>query len=315
MSRQHHIQQLTSTQHFITPVVIAAVWSCPPAQVARKPTQHAICSTFLENHRHAARSPGRRCGERSTGGSARPTSSGSCQERCHTVRTGSHGDIDRAGIPPPRSPERIEVEIRDDDRCPGRGTTAWSSRRIPHQAVRPARPTRHAAETRGARRVPSYYAVNPTVLHHRRVSLLPRSPWRPGILELPVARWVRQSTAAVGAGQLRHEPSATPGYPGDASWCRSIIRRPGRPRQRSIDTDAATSTRCTHLIRLRAQKPVATPLDDHLTAFAGAYHGWGFHEDGALIRSGPPRPALGGALVTGAPGPRGATRYDVDNVR
>ena len=43
----------------------------------------------------------------------------------------------------------------------------------------------------------------------------------------------------------------------------------------------ATRTRCTPRSRCAAQASLPGLSDDRL-AFAGAYHGWGFHEDGCL---------------------------------
>ena len=46
-------------------------------------------------------------------------------------------------------------------------------------------------------------------------------------------------------------------------------------------TGWSTSTRSTPRSRCKAQQRILG-LGDERLAFAGAYHGWGFHEDGAL---------------------------------
>ena len=48
---------------------------------------------------------------------------------------------------------------------------------------------------------------------------------------------------------------------------------------RSCGADVPTSTRSTPARRSRPQRGCASAGGDRL-AFAGAYHGWGFHEDG-----------------------------------
>ena len=79
----------------------------------------------------------------------------------------------------------------------------------------------------------------------------------------------------------------------------------------------------TVIDRMEYEHPLYTPesvaaqgrlpeIDTDRVAFAGAYHGWGFHEDGA--RSGPgrghPARAAVGAPRAGRPGPAGPLRDD-----
>ena len=104
-----------------------------------------------------------------------------------------------------------------------------------------------------------------------------RAPRRPGVLELPAA--VLRGPPGPRAGQLRPDPAPAPG-PGDGG---SYIVSLGEPEL--IDAGAvlrtsSTSTRSTR----RSPWPPRAACPSSATpgiAFAGAYHGWGFHEDGA----------------------------------
>ena len=63
----------------------------------------------------------------------------------------------------------------------------------------------------------------------------------------------------------------------------------------TLNGDGAVDPDAVHRDRMDYEHPVYTPdsvaaqrrlpeLNDRRTAFAGAYHGWGFHEDGCRVR-------------------------------
>ena len=164
-----------------------------------------------------------------------------------------------------RLPDGVEVTA---------GTTADGSSTPPSSPPTPTRrcacsPSRRAAERAvlGAFRYSSNHA-----LLHTDTSVLPRAaaPARRG------TTWPLPDEAT-GAGQLRHEPAAAAG--GDDRY---LVTLGGQDR-----VDPATV-----IAQMNYSHPLYTPesvaaqqllptLDDDRLAFAGAYHGWGFHEDGA----------------------------------
>ena len=161
-------------------------------------------------------------------------------------------------------------------------------------ARRPRPPTERAVL--GAFR----YSRNETVLH-TDASLLPTrtaAPGRRGTTCLDRCDGERRR----GAGQLRHEPAAA------TRRARRLRRhaqrrRPGRPTTR-CSRGWTTSTRSTRAESVAAQRRLPA-LNDERIAFAGAYHGWGFHEDGCALGR-PGRRGASGSTGDGAARP--ATR-------
>ena len=244
------------TAHFALPLV-AAVWSCPPGTALRYPARYLFA--FLANH-----------GMLSVSGSP----------PWRTVTGGSRHYVERAAKP--LHDIRLFTPVRAVRRHPdGAALTdaAGETHRFaavvvathPDQALRLLdAPTRAEQEVLGA----FAYTRNPALLH-TDVTLLPRHP---GIR----ASWNYE------LGSCR---------PGD-----------GRPPRISYDMNRLQSLPATQdyivtlggdgvidpelvIDRMDYAHPAYTPasvaaqrrlpeLNTSVTAFAGAYHGWGFHEDG-----------------------------------
>ena len=118
------------------------------------------------------------------------------------------------------------------------------------------------------------YSSNVTVLHTDS-SVLPQARERPRVVELhdDVLRPARPARG----GDLLDEPTAgapiAGGLPGHA-------QRPGTSRPvASLPRSCTTSTRSTPPTRFGRSRELSA-LATNRTVYAGAYHGWGFHEDG-----------------------------------
>ncbi|MFD5510311.1 NAD(P)/FAD-dependent oxidoreductase [Streptomyces sp. NPDC059761] len=241
--------------HFITPLV-SAVWSCPAETALEYPAAYLF--RFLDHH-----------GLLSVTGSP----------QWKTVTGGSAAYVEKAAKE--ISNVRTATPVNRVDRIPGgvlvgteHGTTdAYDAVVIathPDQALRLlADATRDEQRILGAFR----YEANPTVLH-TDTGLLPRSPrarasWNYHLDDcLPGADGVRVSYDMT---RLQRLPGATPYV--------VTLNAGGR-----VDPERV-------LARMDYAHPVYTPesvaaqralprLNTRVTAFAGAYHGWGFHEDG-----------------------------------
>ncbi|MDR6979007.1 putative NAD/FAD-binding protein [Streptomyces sp. 3330] len=241
--------------HFMTPVV-AAVWSCDTATAQRYPAAYLF--RFLEHH-----------GMLSIGGSPvwRTVTGGSrayvdrVAERLDAVRTGSPVRTVR------RTPDGAEITTEDGV------TEAYDAVVIavhPDQALRMlADATPREKEVLGAFR----YARNVTLLH-TDAGVLPR------------ARGARASwnylmpSCGSGADHVRVSYDMNRLQRLDAAEP-YVVTLGGEDR---VDPGRI-------LARMVYEHPVYTPesvaaqrdlpgLNTTVTAFAGAYHGWGFHEDG-----------------------------------
>ncbi|MFF3763231.1 NAD(P)/FAD-dependent oxidoreductase [Streptomyces sp. NPDC001922] len=243
------------TAHFMTPVV-SCVWSCSSETALRYPARYLF--RFLANH-----------GLLGIGGS--PT--------WRTVTGGSRAYVDRAAkqltavrtATPVRAvrrcPDGVEIVTEDGD------THRHDSVVIavhPDQALRLlADPTDDERAVLGAFR----YSRNPTLLH-TDASLLPRS-------------------AGARASWNYLMPSC--GASADAvrvSYHMNRLQRLDAPEDYLVTLNGTGRVaEDAVLARMVYEHPVYTPesvaaqrrlpgLSGPVTAYAGAYHGWGFHEDG-----------------------------------
>lgn len=247
------------TAHLIVPLV-AAVWSCPPDVALDYPVRYLL--TFLDHHGMLTvfGSPTWRT---VTGGSARYVEA--VTDRLHTVCSGV----------PVRTVTRTAagVTVRDAaDRVEEFDAAVIATH--PDQALALLeQPTRTETEILDA----LTYSVNRTVLH-TDTSVLPTRPgarasWnyrlpacdaRPDrvLVSYDLSRLQRLDAAAdrrfvvtLGDGD-RVDPAAV------------------------IDTMVYEHPQYTPVFRAAQQR--LPELGDQRLVFAGAYHGWGFHEDGAL---------------------------------
>ncbi|MER6236887.1 NAD(P)/FAD-dependent oxidoreductase [Streptomyces clavifer] len=243
------------TAHFLTPVV-SAVWSCDPVTATRYPARYLF--RFLDHH-----------GMLSIGGSPvwRTVTGGSRSyvdrvvKQVHSVRTSTpvravrrHGD---------------GVEIVTED-----GATQEYDEVViathPDQALRLlADPTEEERRTLGAFR----YSRNPTLLH-TDTTLLPRSRGA-------AASWnylMPSCTADADRVTVSYDMNRLQRL--DAPE-RFVVTLNGADR---IDPDLVRARMVyehpvftTESVAAQARLPA---LSGPVTAYAGAYHGWGFHEDG-----------------------------------
>ncbi|MDG3013787.1 NAD(P)/FAD-dependent oxidoreductase [Speluncibacter jeojiensis] len=250
------------TAHFMVPLV-AAVWSCPPDVALDYPVRYLL--RFLDHHGMLTvfGSPTWRT---VTGGSARYVQA--VAERLHVVRPGA----------PVRTVQRHAdgVAVRDgDDRVEFFDAAVVATH--PAQALALLEsPTTAEIDVLGA--LP--YSVNHTVLH-TDTSVLPRragarASWN---YRLPHCH-TRPDRVLVSYDLSR------------------LQRLDGHADRRFVVTlgDGDRVDPAAVIDTMVYEHPQYTPdflaaqyrlpqLGDHRLVFAGAYHGWGFHEDGALSGS------------------------------
>jgi len=241
--------------HFVTPL-ISAVWSCSPELARQYPARYLF--EFLSNH-----------GMLSVTGSP----------QWRTVVGGSNAYVSRAvkhltsvqTVTPIREVRRLDqrVEVRDDaDQVATFDSVVIATH--PDQALRLlADPSAMQTRLLGA----MHYSTNPTVLHSDS-SVLPRA-------SRAQASWnyyLPQCEAAATAVQVTYDMNRLQRL---SSGTRFLV---------TLNDDCAISEDAV-LDRMVYQHPIFTPesvaaqaelplLNDSVVAFAGAYHGWGFHEDG-----------------------------------
>ncbi|MEU5413730.1 NAD(P)/FAD-dependent oxidoreductase [Streptomyces clavifer] len=243
------------TAHFLTPVV-SAVWSCDPVTATRYPARYLF--RFLDHH-----------GMLSIGGSPvwRTVTGGSRSyvdrvvKQVHSVRTST----------PVRAVRRHSdgVEIVTED-----GATQEYDEVViathPDQALRLlADPNEEERRTLGAFR----YSRNPTLLH-TDTTLLPRSRGA-------AASWnylMPSCTADADRVTVSYDMNRLQRL--DAPE-RFVVTLNGADR---VDPDLVRARMVyehpvftTESVAAQARLPA---LSGPVTAYAGAYHGWGFHEDG-----------------------------------
>jgi uncharacterized protein len=237
--------------HFTTPLV-SAVWSCPPSDTGRYPARYLFA--FLANH-----------GMLAVSGSP----------RWRTVTGGSRGYVEKIAktltavhtSTPVRALRRTGagVEIHADGVHPFDAAVVATH---PDQALRLlAEPTPGEREVLGAFR----YSRNAVTLH-TDPSVLPR------------ARRARASW------NYRMESCTADAAGARVTYDMNRLQRleTSRPHLVTLGTEIPDG----HAIaRMSYEHPVYTPesvaaqkrlpeLNDAVVAYAGAYHGWGFHEDG-----------------------------------
>jgi uncharacterized protein len=253
--------------HFALPLV-AAVWSCPAGTALRYPARYLFA--FLANH-----------GMLSVSGSPpwRTVAGGS---RCYVERAAARLACVRLGVPVRavrRYPDGAEVR---DASGQAHQFDAVVIATHPDQALALLAPaTRAEREVLGAFR----YTPNPALLH-TDARLLPEHPavrasWN---YELGHCRARTPQRISYHMNRLQHLP------PGQDY----IVTLNG---QAAVDPDRVIG-------RMDYAHPAYTPasvaaqrrlpeLNTPVTVFAGAYHGWGFHEDGCRSGARAAR-ALGG---------------------
>jgi len=245
--------------HFAMPFV-AAVWSCPPQTALRYPARYLF--TFLDHH-----------GLLSVTGSP-PWLTISGGSRSYVERVGKQLAAVRTGCSVTRvrrTAGRAEVSYADADGSPR--TDAFDGVVIathPDQALRLlAAPTAAERSVLGA----FSYSRNETVLHTDS-SLLPgsgavRSSWN----------YALQSCAAT-EGQVQ------------VSYYMNRLQRLTAGQDYVVTLNPVSDLPAGQVLaRMTYEHPVydraalaaqrrLPELNDGMLAFAGAYHGWGFHEDG-----------------------------------
>jgi uncharacterized protein len=244
-------------QHFMVPVV-SCVWSCPPPTALDYPAAYLF--RFLDHH-----------GFLTVGDSP----------QWRTVVGGSHNYVARAakeltatavGVPV-RSLVRVTegVEVRDDVDGLRRFDRVVLATHADQALALMAAPTPDERDVLGA----FGYSVNHTVLH-TDASLLPRAPRARSSWNYLLDR----CDAGADAVKVSYHMNRLQRLEERVDHLVTLNA------DERIDADAVVA-------RMHYTHPVYTPasvaaqarlpeLDDDRIAFAGAYHGWGFHEDGCL---------------------------------
>jgi predicted NAD/FAD-binding protein len=255
--------------HFALPLV-AAVWSCPAGTALRYPARYLFA--FLANH-----------GMLSVSG-APPWRTVAGGSRCYVERAAGRLACVRLGAPVQavrRYPDGAEVR---DAAGQAHQFDAVVIATHPDQALALLAPaTRAEQEVLGAFR----YSPNPALLH-TDVRLLPDHPAVRASWNYELGHCRARPGRAV---RISYHLNRLQSLPAGQDY---IVTLNG---QAAVDPDRVIS-------RMDYAHPAYTPgsvaaqrrlpeLNTPVTAFAGAYHGWGFHEDGCRSGAQAAR-ALGG---------------------
>jgi uncharacterized protein len=237
--------------HFAIPLV-AAVWSCPPGTAMSYPAGYLFA--FLANH-----------GMLSVTGSP----------QWRTVRGGSRCYVEK--IAARLAAVRLGAAVRSVRRYPdGAVVRDASGTDTEFDAVVIAthpdqaralldRPTDAELNALGAFR----YTTNRAILH-TDARLLPASP-------AVRASW-NYSLARGGGARISYHLNRLQGLPADPDYILTLNDEAGIDRARVVATmDYAHPAYTRESVAAQRRLP---ELNTGITAFAGAYHGWGFHEDG-----------------------------------
>jgi len=241
--------------HFMTPL-ISAVWSCAPDLAGRYPARYLF--QFLDHH-----------GMLSVTGSP----------QWRTVVGGSTSYVQLAAkqltavltATPVRSVSRLESGVGITDDCDGYAEfDAVVIATHPHQALALlAEPTEAEHRILGA----INYSCNPTTLH-TDTSALPASPRAQSSWNY----YLPDCQAPASAVHVTYDMNRLQRLDSDTRY---LV---------TLNSDGAVAEDAV-LARMLYEHPIFTPesvaaqaglpaLNDDRVAFAGAYHGWGFHEDG-----------------------------------
>ncbi|WP_371484692.1 NAD(P)/FAD-dependent oxidoreductase [Kitasatospora sp. NBC_00315] len=243
--------------HFMTPVV-SCVWSCPPDLAGEYPARYLFA--FLENHGMLA----------VTGSPTWRTVEGGSRtyvEKIAARLTAVHRGAPVRAVR--RHPDGVEITTAGGEPADFDAVVVATH---PDQALRLlADPTDAEREVLGAFR----YSLNPTVLH-RDTGLLPTAP-------RARASWnylMPDCTGSADAVQVSYHLNRLLGLDTAEDYLVTLNEDAARP----LPADRVVA-------RMVYEHPVYTPesvaaqrllpaLSTGRTAYAGAYHGWGFHEDG-----------------------------------
>jgi len=243
--------------HFVVPLV-AAVWSCPPGDALHYPARYLF--EFLDHHGmlRVARSPGWRT---VAGGS-----------RSYVARIAKQLTLAATGVPV-RAVSRVPggVEIHDHQ-----GTRRFAAAVIathPDQALRLLdRPTGAEREALGAFR----YTLSTAVLH-TDATLLPRAP-------AARASWnYRMGSCADAAGDVHvsYHLNRLQRLDEREQYLVTLNPAAGQVRPDRVLAEMSYGHPVYDTRSVAAQRRLPG-LNTPVLAYAGAYHGWGFHEDGCL---------------------------------
>jgi predicted NAD/FAD-binding protein len=241
--------------HVVIPLV-AAVWSCPPAEALAYPARYAF--EFLDHHGmlQVARSPGWRT---ITGGS-----------RCYVERIAKQLTTAATGLPVRairRVPGGVDVYDADGGLRHFAGAVVATH---PDEALRLLdAPTSAEKEVLGAFR---YTASQ--VLLHTDATVLPRVP-------AARASWnylLRDCSGTAADVQVSYYLNRLQGLPGGTDYLVTLNALDRVRRSRVLAR--MTYGHPVYDERSVAAQRLLPALNTATLAYAGAYHGWGFHEDG-----------------------------------
>jgi predicted NAD/FAD-binding protein len=241
--------------HFVTPL-ISAVWSCAPERAGEYPARYLF--QFLANH-----------GMLSVRG-APPWRTVVGGSRAYVTKAAAGLSSVRLGTPVSSLARTADgVEIRSGDGAPERFDAAVVATHPDQALALLDRPTPDEARVLGA----MAYSTNPTVLHSDP-AVLPRAA-------RARASWnyyLPDCGASAASVNVTYDMNRLQRLPEDTRYLVTL-------------NDEGTVAPESVIERMTYHHPVYTPasvgaqaelprLNVDRLAFAGAYHGWGFHEDG-----------------------------------
>ncbi|MFF4428644.1 NAD(P)/FAD-dependent oxidoreductase [Streptomyces sp. NPDC001513] len=261
---RHHRFSAYFVSHFALPLV-AAVWSCGPETALQYPAAYLF--RFLDHH-----------GLLSVTGSP----------QWKTVTGGSAAYVERAAkaLASVRTSTPVRTVVRGADHVrlvTEDGESAEHAAVViavhPHQALRLlADPTERERRVLGA----FTYSRNPTVLH-RDTAFLPRG----GHARASWNYWLPSCSARPGSVQVSYDMNRLQRLPGDEPHI--VTLNPGDRLDEATVLARMTYEHPVYTAESVAAQRLLPTLNGRVTAYAGAYHGWGFHEDGCRSGAGAAR--------------------------